>query len=281
MKNLVLDSQILTSLSHCPRRCKHTFIDRLIAIEPNPSFEKGSMVHEALEVYYRGIKEGKDFDTRYNEALVSAHKFGTLETQLPESEVQSVLKTLDEYFKYRRDDRIIVKEVEVPFSKVLYSGTDLRGEDIEIIYQGKIDLIAEEEPYGEVVIDHKTTSRNYPPNDMRIQFLGYHWATGLTVVENRIGFQTSKSPGEKFKRFPFHYNEEVIDSWEKFAIHKALEYAYYLETGEWPQNFGACETKFGVCSYIELCRYPSLFEETVRFSFRVGEPWDVYSERNT
>lgn len=280
MKNLVLDSQILTSISHCPRRCKHTFIDRFISITANPAFERGSMVHIALESYYRELKGGLDFKARYENAMLTANRFAVTETSLESSDIEMVLKTLDEYFKYRRDDRIIVHEVEVPFSKRLYTGQDLLGEEIDVIYQGKIDLIAEESGIMEV-IDHKTTTRNKPPVDLRVQFIGYHWATGYAMVMNRIGFQKSLAPSEKFKRFPFHYTKEVVESWERFATSKALEYAYYLETGEFPQNFGACESEFGACTYADLCRYPALFDETVQFNFKQGEQWDVYKEKNT
>lgn len=280
MKHLRIDSQILTSISHCPRRCGFTFKERLIDKVENPNFAKGSTVHVGLESYYNAIKEEIEFAKRHSDAIVAANVYAVTKTQLNEADIESCMKTLDEYMRYRREDRIYVIAVEVPFTKILYVGPDHKGEDITIYGEGKIDLVAEEET--KIVMDHKTTSRNQLPVDLRNQFMFYHWATNLPVVLNRVGFQVSLPNSERFKRYTFKYEEKLIKEWKSYAVEKALDYAFYLEENEFPPNFSACEGNFGhPCQYINICKYPTLVEETKEFEFKVGEVWDVYSERNT
>lgn len=280
MKYLRIDSQILTSISHCPLRCSYAFVERLVAKEENKAFAMGSAVHVANESYYNGLKNSIPFPVRYSEALATANTWMVTKSNLEQPDIDLVLKTLDEYYKFRKEDRVLVHEVEVPFSKVLYVGTDLRNEEITILYEGKIDLIGTFT--DKEVVDHKTTSRNFPANDMTVQFLGYSWATGLPVTVNRIGFQTSLAADKKFKRFPFRFTNETISAWEQYAIGKALEYGYYLEEKRFPPNFSACDGKFGFpCNYINLCRYPALHEETKKFEFMIGEVWDPVSAVNT
>lgn len=280
MKYLRIDSQILTSVSHCPLRARFRFIDRLKKKDEPNHFAMGSGIHVGMEVYYKGIKQGLLFKERYDSALIAANAWMTTESNLAQEDIDTVLRTLDEYFKFRKEDRILVREVEVPFSIEIYSGQDLKGEDITIIYEGKIDLIAElDENY---VVDHKSSSRNFQPVEMTVQFLGYHWATQFPILINRVGFQSSLKPQDKFKRFPFRFEKPLVENWKNFAIHKALEYAYYLEEDSFPQNFSACDGKFGFpCDYVNLCRYPSLFDETKQFEFLVGEVWDPVKEKNT
>lgn len=281
MKTLRIDSQILTSLSHCPLRCKYTFIERLIPKTENPAFAMGSAVHIAHEVYYNLLKKREPFLTRVEQALLTATNWMVTKSELDQEQQATVLRTLKEYYSYRQSDRIEVKEVEVFFTKQLYEGDDLVGDPIEVLYEGKIDLIADLDGILQN-FDHKSTSRNFEPVDFTNQFLGYKWATGLDVTVNRIGFQSSLKPEAKFRRFPFRYQKEAVTAWEQHAVRKSLEYAYYLEHGEFPPNFGACEGKFGYpCNYINMCRYPSLIDDTKKFEFKVGEVWDPSKEKNT
>jgi hypothetical protein len=233
----------------------------------------GSVVHQALEVYYKNYD--KPFMERAELALDTAGE-SLKATTLDSKSGETVIRTLGEYLKYRKDDRLIPKEVEVPFATTLYEGKDLQGEDIQILYEGKIDLIAEENNET-IVIDHKTTSINTSLVDLKVQFLGYHWATGLKVVVNRIGFQSSLKPEEKFKRYPLRFEKRVVQDFEKFLISKSLELALYLDRKEFPQNFAACDSAYGECTYAEICRYPTLQEETIKFNYVEAEPWDVFN----
>ena len=282
MKYLRLDSQILTSISHCPLRAKYTFIERLKSKEDHTPFQMGTGVHTAAESYYKDLKLSVPFKERIEKALLLSNTWMATESSLSQEEITTVLRTMNDYFTYRKEDPIYVQEVEVFFSKVLFVGKDLFDDDITILYEGKIDLIADESDRITRVYDHKSTNRNFTPVDMRVQFLGYCWATGHSVVENRIGFQSSLKPEAKFVRFPYKYRPELIAEWQDFAIRKALEYGYYLQTEKFPPNFGACEGKFGYpCNYIDLCRFPELIDETKEYQFKIGEPWDPLKEKNT
>lgn len=280
MRYLRLDSQILSSFSHCPLRCNFRFNERLTKPEEVKAFAMGSIVHAGLESYYNDLIAHVPYKERHEKAIVTANTYGTTETEQPTENIELCLRTINDYLTFRREDRILVHSVEKPFSKVLYIGPDRTGEPITLIYEGKIDLIASSEE--KEIIDHKTTSKiGNPPVDMRLQFIGYTWATGLRVVHNRIGFQERMTPSERFKRFTFKYHEALVVDWEKFAIRKGLQYAQCLDTGEWPQNFGECEGSYGyACDFADICRFPTLAEDTKKM-FKIGEPWDVYKEKNT
>lgn len=280
MRVLRLDSQILSAMSRCPRMAEYRFVQNLIRKEgENEKLLMGSAVHLGLEHYYLAQKDNLPFAERVERGLEKAYAFME-EKGLPSDKRDTVMNTLADYYKYRRDDRMIILEVEVPFSSPIYEGKDFQGEDIRILYEGKIDLIADEA--GErVVIDHKTTSVNYDPLDLRTQFLGYAWATGCRVVVNRVGFQKTLKPEEKFRRFYMKYDQNLIHDFETYVISKALEWANHLQDEFFPQNFASCDAKYGPCTYVNLCRYPTLIDETKRFEFSIGEPWDVFKEINT
>lgn len=280
MRIIRVDSQIITSMAHCPFRAENTFVRRLIRKDgPSKAILMGTAVHLGLQAYYAGQKSGMSYDERVDVGIDKASEF--LENNSLDQETkQTVLNTLADYFKYRRHEKMIVLEVESPFSVVIYEGEDLMGNPIKILYEGKIDLICDENN-ERVVIDHKTTSVNFEPIDLKVQFLGYHWATGLKVIVNRIGFQKTLRPEDKFKRFPMKFEPAVVEAFTKFVVQKSLEWALYLEANTFPQNFASCQTTYGPCTYINICRYPTLREETERFEFEQGPEWDVFSEVNT
>jgi hypothetical protein len=58
-KNVILDSQILTSLMGCPRLTDFRFNHNLVSIGgKSNSLEVGSIVHTFLEQYYKKIRDG-------------------------------------------------------------------------------------------------------------------------------------------------------------------------------------------------------------------------------
>lgn len=281
MKIIRIDSQILTSFSHCNLRCNHSFIERLKPKEESKHFAKGKVIHVAFESYYNDTINKISFKERVEKSIITANTFATTETNLPQIEIDNCIETLNQYYKYRLGDMISPITVETPFTKLLYEGKDLSDEDIQIYYEGKIDLVADLDSIRRV-IDHKTTSINTEPTDLTVQFIGYHWVTGLPVIMNRVGFQKTLAPSEKFKRFPFRFHEETVEEWRKFAIRNSLRYARALETNFWEPNFASCQGNFGYhCDYVNLCRYPTIAGETKRFEFVIADKWDVFSERNT
>lgn len=281
MKYLRLDSQIISSFSKCPLRCKYSLIDRLQPKDPNPAFEKGSTAHEGLEVYYNLLKEGKNFDDRVKEALIAASRYATTETSLNSKDIELCLNTLNEYFRYRRDDRIEVIGVEFYFASTLYEGKDLLGEDITILLEGKIDLVVKEQDSDiYYVYDHKTASQRRAVIPLRPQFMIYHLVTGYNVVHNLIGFQTTKTPSEKFVKTYINYRPQAIEEFRLFLIRKSLQYAKCLTIGEFPSDFSACEGQFA-CDYINICQWPEIAKETIEFEFRIGEVWDPKKVKNT
>lgn len=281
MKYLRIDSQILTSFSRCERRCNFHFQERLESKMKSKYLEMGSGVHVGLESYYNDLKLAVPFKERVEKALITANTYMVTETELSTADIAIVLLSINEYTAYRREDRIEVKMVEQPFSKEMFVGKDLLGEDITILGEGKIDLIFNDEN-GDGVMDHKSSSRNFELTDMVNQFFFYNWATDLSVTHNRIGFQKSLSPADKFKRTRFKYSDDLRADWKRWAIKKSLQYAYSLQTGEWEPNYTACEGNFGFfCAYQTLCKYPSMAEQSKKLEFKIGEVWDVFKEKNT
>lgn len=283
MKYLAIDSQVLSSYSACPRRCKFAFRDRLVKKEGNKYFDMGKIVHHALEVYYKAVIERVPYAERVKNALLSANTYAVTETEIDEANLQICIKSLNTYFGYRKEERLRPIAVEAPFSKVLYVGSDLIGDEITIAYEGLIDLFAEVEG-EEAVIDHKSTFKwqLQDPMDMRVQFLGYRWATGKRVIVNRFHFSEKHAPSDRFRRFTFKYDDRTISDFQSYATGKALEYARDVETGVWKPNFRACEGEYGYgCDFANVCRYPSLAAETKEMEFKIGEKWDIFKEKNT
>lgn len=184
-----------------------------------------------------------------------------------------VLETCEQYFDFYQVDRWVPLFVEEVKGKVLYEDDDIR-----ILWKAKLDLGVDTNN-GIYPVDHKTMQQNRSQLSLNNQFIGQCLLMeSRTVIINKIGFQISLKPAEKFTRAVISYSadrllewqSEILPYWANFLVH-------CQETGYYPPNFTHCDGKFGWCQFAkDICQADkNMREEELKKGFIVGEPWDI------
>lgn len=278
-KNLIFDATILNELQLCGMRyfLGHELHLRLPQVaEP---LEEGDMLHRMMESYYEKVKKNPTsvmdrFDEIVEESIQEGQAYAANNLSLPPAETNEVVYQFIEQAKHNRLDGIEVLEVEKPFIITLFSDGELA-----IHYAGKIDLLANVPQFGRCVIDHKSMRRSRDPLSLSNQFTGYATAMDVDyVIVNKIGFQKTLKPHERFRRYPLFYTEDRKKRWKANTIYWGQQLAFYISTNTWPENRTSCD-KYNGCIYIPICEANTqeAREWTMKAQFIEGSEWDVTS----
>ena len=288
MKTLNVDSQVINTIQLCARRTQYAFLESLTLPEKAEPLERGDLMHKMMECYY-GLKgqclsptsEVQKALTEVNTSVLVDHAsivqacltigehFGA-GLQLPLDEVEQCLYQFKEYANYYEHDSWNPISVEAVGSEILYQDDDYR-----FIYSVKIDLIAEQgnmrAPW-----DHKTSKKRTPPVSLSNQFMGYCWALGTNnIVVNKIGFQKTLKPAERFERHILEYTNAQIEEWRVNTVKWCFKLMEHIEKNEWDQNFTSCD-KYSGCIYAKLCESDPQIRDLVKVrEYKVTDEWDV------
>lgn len=280
-KNIIFDSQILNSVQLCAYKTELTFGKNLQPIQKAEPMEEGDLLHKMFEFYNSKLKENPAivYEDSWENLVKEATELGgrySVELSLNAAEVDSVIYQFTEYTKFTRMDGVKVLEVEKPFIIELY-----QDDQLGIYYTGKIDRYTETPNFGLVPRDYKKAAQNRRPSSLSNQFTGYAFATWPKdanihyVIVDKVGFQKTLPPEERFRSYPLAYTMDMIDDWKENSIWWGKQYAYFLETGTWPKNRTSCD-KYGGCIFEDICA--SATEEArlhkLNTEFIVGEKWD-------
>jgi len=313
-KNIILDATMLSTIMSCPRLTDFRFNHNLYSIGgKSNSLEVGSIVHIFLEYFYKGIINGAKREqavqlgfaaaetyirgcptcTGFSPSIevakpICGHKaneFPGVKNTPKESETKPkrigwhyALDTCDQYQMYYRNDHWIPLEIEVVKGEVLYEDDEIR-----ILWKAKLDSVFDTND-GIFPCDHKTMSQQRDTNTMNNQFKGQCMIQRTNkVFINKIGFQSSLKPEEKFHRKPIHYSNSRLLEWQGQTLpYYAKLLLMYAETGYWPPNYTNCEGKYGNCAFYEhVCQDdPENREAALKLHFVVGPEWNPTNEED-
>ena len=235
-------------------------------------FETGIFLHYLLELYYKGKKKYSTVTAEHLEHIIELGRIESVKYEMNLAEIGDTIFQLREYARYYVDENIVPIHIEEPFMVEIYRSPEL------IIYiSGKPDLIF---AYGNSsqanVMDHKRVSRETEITSLRNQFNMY--AAGIktdTVIVNKVGFQKSKKPHERFLRTPFIYSPEIIEEWIEEVIFKVKEMVAFQESGYFPRNRTSCE-KWSGCYLKRYCSSrPAVRKFLLGTEYLIGEQWDI------
>lgn len=261
--NIVLDASKLDLFETCPRRYnyRHNMNLGLPIIHKAKALDNGTLVHGGMEAYYNALKENKPYYERLGLAQMKIRELASdpNESNSEPEDVNMVLNAIEQSLDYWRaedENCLEILAVETPFAYVLYED-----EHVRIIITGKIDLlvnfhgIGRNASYDNLVIDHKSFSRNGPVLRKTNQFINYANAAGTNyLVVNRIGFPKSLTPEEKFKRLPLSYDPVYIQSWKDNITKMILnEYLTCVAEDYWPEKITSCNKFNRLCEYYPVC----------------------------
>jgi hypothetical protein len=310
-KNIILDATIFTTLMNCGRLADFRFNHNLVSLGgKSNSLECGSIVHKFLEVYYGGITKRLSKEQAKGFAFAAAEMYiqgcrgcadFTPTPEMPKPECghkpdefpgvkntpkdnegyktgwQWVLDTCDQYSIFYRNDHWVPLEVEIVKSSVLYEDDEIR-----ILWKAKLDLVADTNQ-GIYPIDHKTMKQRRDTVSLNNQFIGQCLIMNTrNVFINKIGFQATLKPEEKFTRPPVSYSAARLFEWQSETLpYYSKLLLMYAETGHYPPNYTACEGKYGNCAFLKVCESnPDMREEEIRQSFTVGPIWNPTNDED-
>lgn len=308
-KNIVMDATLMSSLMGCARFVDIRFNHQLETNRgKSNSLECGSIVHIYLEFYYRSIIDGYDKKTAHANGMVAAetyikgchhctdfiptegnpkpdcghhpNQFPGVKNTPPESEKftvgwKYVLDTCEQYHEFYSNDHWVPLEVEVVKSKILYEDDEIR-----ILWKAKLDLVADTNQ-AIYPVDHKTMKQRRDTTTLNNQFIGQCLIMGTrNAVVNKIGFQSSLKPVDKFTRSLMSYSADRLLEWQSEILpYYAYQLVSFTENNHWPPNFDHCESKFGICQYKQVCEADrNMREEELRTGYVVTPEWNPVNE---
>jgi len=178
---------------------------------------------------------------------------------------------MEQYFAFYRNDSWVPLFAEEVRGDILYEDDDIR-----ILWKAKLDLGVDTNQ-GIFPVDHKTMSQRRETNSMNNQFIGQCLIMKTrNVVINKIGWQTTLKPEEKFTRAVLSYSADRLMEWQSEIL---PFYAYQLltfeEAGYYPPRFDHCEGKYGPCPFLNVCEADrNMREEELRLNFTKVEEWN-------
>ena len=191
---------------------------------------------------------------------------------------QYALDTMEQYQKFYINDPWVPLEVEIVKGETLYEDDEIR-----ILWKAKLDEVVDTNQ-GIFPMDHKTMKQRRDTNSNNNQFIGQCILQKTrSVIINKIGWQTTLKPEEKFTRVFIPYTPQRMMEWQSEILpYYAKLMIMYSESGYFPPNFSSCEGKYGNCNfYRDVCSTnPDMREENIRLNFIVGPEWNPTNEED-
>jgi len=286
-RNVVMDATLLSSLQVCERKMDLRHNQNLVPIKgKSKALEMGSLVHKILETYYKCIRDGKRHNAKECALQAGEHYYmhgecistdedgektyePLMHTEIEDYEL--INDTMNAYFDYWINDSFTPVEIEHVKSALIFEDDDVR-----LLWKAKFDLISDT-PNGFISTDHKTMKQRRDTLTLNNQFMGQCVLLNTrNVIINKIGFQTSLKPSERFVRPMMNYSADNLIEFVETAGYYAKYLIALSENDYFPPRFTQCETKFGKCEYYEhICSVNrNMRTENVKLHFTMGRVWD-------
>ena len=273
--NIIFDTSKFDLFEMCEERFNIRYNLNLIPPSKKPQLDRGVIVHIGNEVYYQALKDGVKYDDAAHKALSKIREAGVTASDLEADEVNRIIDVMEEYYDYWReaDENLHIDEVESSFLYQLH-------EDDEICYHmaGKIDLVVSDNRYTHEPWDHKTRDRIGEELRLSNQFRNYCYALNSNYITiNRIGFQKTLKPHEKFTRPRLSYDPPMLEKWKQNVIKRMQLYLICVAENMWPMNETSCDKFHRRCEYYNVCESSGDAARNYKLStdFIETDEWDV------
>lgn len=249
--NIVMDTSQYDLFRLCEARYNYRYnMNKSLPIKAK-ALDRGTLVHIACETYYELLRQKMKYEYAVGSALLKVKEAGTINSDLDNDEIARIVEVMEEYFDYWRvaDQNIEIVAVEQPFIYVLHED-----ENVKIHMAGKIDLIYNDNKYTGLPVDHKSFDRSYEVGRMGNQFKNYCTATGSNyLVVDKIGFQKTLKPHEKYLRVPVSFDPVILQEWKENVVKVIYHYLDCAANSSWPMNETSCDKWNRRCEYYEVC----------------------------
>lgn len=302
-KHFRINFSSLSLMQECWRKAEYSLVRKLRSNLEGAATLFGSAVHKALEVYYSGERTERILPSDYKstmemigvgqwneewaEFLVfrSARAF-VLKAQalssLPDTDKHSIhtgVWILRHYFeRYLDDEYTIVRDAKGPIVERSFTMNLFNEPTFSIDMFGTIDFVMRSELTGAILIgDHKTTSSLYDFYDMinpNFQYTAY-----LLAGREVLGFDTDSflvnaiqkkavpkratTGGPDFARQITNRTEADYQELKDAIMLNVSIFQANMEAGTWPMTAPGPCSKYGGCTYREVCAAPKQLKENV------------------
>ena len=288
--NVILDATVLSSLMACERYVDFRFNKNLIPASGsgNP-IEAGLVVHKILEEYAKAIMEGTHRNSAINVGMEAGTVLASTLPNIPQENVKDaqgklkqvgytwIMETMHQYFKHYEGDSWTPIAAEQVKRVLVYEDDEIR-----VLWVSKLDRLVDTFRDGIMPMDHKTMKQNHHTVvTLNNQFMGQCIAAqSVRMCIDKIGFQTTLKPVDKFKREIMSYNKEQLAE----HIQTIGYYAKYLvdlsKHGYYAPRYVYCD-KYGGCIFRHVCQsIPSDRERMLKENFVVADEWNPAANEN-
>lgn len=274
--NILIDASTMSAFEKCPTLMKLQYVDHYVSkAGKSKALDKGDLLHVPLKHYYRQKQLGVEWEKAVEIARDKLIKYSSKLINLPATDIEDVMVAFLSYTEHYRFERWTILETERPFRIIIFEDADIR-----IIFQGKIDLMVDT---GQVIIpvDHKSESRRTEAIPLSEQFMGYTFAARANnLLVNKIGFQSSLKPEDKFYRTLLSYDDDNLLEWRDEFVFKVRELLGYAEIDYFPHRYTSCQDKYGKCMFHDICHTPRVARQyKLDSQFEIAtEPWDPFKD---
>ncbi len=317
-KIIEIDSQILNSIQNCQLKHELQFNENLAPELKAAPLEKGGLLHKMMELYdglmsnsalnldadtwqllstANGFTGTDDFIESYRleknkrniiNFCLRAGQFFASKMQIDTETSDNVMFQFNAYCEFYTNDPWETLAVEEVGARLLFENAMLK-----IIYTGKIDRLVQQ---GNIIapMDHKSSERRGSVSSMSNQFIGYCFLLNVNhIIIDKIGFQKTLKPHERFQRFILQIDQGRIDEWVDNTVNAILvhllttvtdnvEAELYFQTLRARiksplMNLTSCD-KYSVCIYSQICESSPEGRSWIKErDYIVRERWDVGS----
>lgn len=186
MQDITIRNSERITFTTCPQSWWWAYVERLRSADISPALRFGSLVHSALEEFYRpGLKRGprpaETFERLYEEQQATMYKQGVRDEDGTWHELAELgVPLLEAYYdKYGKDDRWYVVATEAPFRVT----TEDRESGLVFTVVGVVDGVwRDRETKKLYVVDHKTCKDDPTKKDEALildEQSGTYWSYGV------------------------------------------------------------------------------------------------------
>lgn len=256
---VTMSASAMNCLQVCPRKFRYEYLQGLKPCGQSPALVFGSTWHRLVEVHHAG----GDDETAMDEAT-KVWVAGGVEPD-DKRNLDRLRIMFRDYKKKWADRELKVISANGMQTEMAFT---VPTNNLHVMLMGKLDMLIDRQPYGIMVVDHKTASRLESicvnPN---LQFSGYIWAAmqhfdkvfgllvnGALVAKTMTRFEeyvTTRGAGDlrEFEAELVRAGKFVLAEVEEEKRRTLLSLSI---DGLWPKHTHSC-SGFGSCPYKVLC----------------------------
>ena len=277
---IMIDSQELSSFMSCPRKYDYGFNQHLVPVGGmSRGIDRGTIVHNGLLEYWKEMISSGDYQQATRNCIKRAKKELDKDIKFDSESKLDTLQTILDFLKHIQSNSWIPLEVEKYFRVKAYEDPKLR---LRIYLHGRIDLIVRTTQIPVLPIDFKTESERWFYSQLNNQFRIYATACGTNLVGiQRVGFQKTLEPKDKFKLDLLPFDQDVLDEFRNELLpYWAKQMLLCHEENYYPMNTSSCIKGHFKCQYSDgvnngICNVSrSVRGQKLNRYFIRGEAWD-------